>query len=159
MRRHLAALAILALLGTSLVGVAAAQDNVLVIRGGRVHTLVGDDAPIDGGVVVIRGNVIETVGGPDTAIPAGAEIIDASGMEVVPGFLDAITRIGLTEIGAVAVTSDFRELGNNNPHLQAATAVHPASEIIPVTRAKGTGCWIVRSYQRLGMYMRSIRAA
>lgn len=114
----------------------SAQQETLVIRGGRVHTMV-DETPIDNGTVVIRNGRIAAVGGPDTAIPAGAQVIDASQMHVYPGFFDAVTRLGLTEIGAVAVTSDFRELGDNNPQLRGATAVHPASEILPVSRSNG----------------------
>ena len=115
---------------------AFAQEQALVIQGGRVHTMV-DERPLENGTVVIRSGRIAAVGGPTTAIPAGAQVIDASGMHVFPGFFDAVTRLGLTEIGAVAVTSDFRELGGNNPHLRGATAVHPASEILPVSRSNG----------------------
>jgi imidazolonepropionase-like amidohydrolase len=114
-----------------------AQEHVTVLQGGTVHTLADDAAPIENGVVVIREGRIAAVGGADTTVPDGAEIIDVSGQHVYPGFFDSVTRIGLTEIGAVPVTSDFRELGDNNPHLEAASAVHPASEIIPVTRANG----------------------
>ena len=114
----------------------AAQEQALVIRGGRVHTMV-DERAIDDGTVVIRNGHIVAVGGPETGIPAGAQVIDASGLHVFPGFFDAVTRLGLTEIGAVAVTSDFRELGKNNPQLRGATAVHPASEILPVSRSNG----------------------
>lgn len=114
-----------------------AQDDTLVIRGGRIHSLTDAGVAIDNGIIVIRDGHIVAVGGAETPIPAGAEIIDAAGSQVYPGLFDAVTRIGLTEIGAVDVTSDFSELGDNNAHLQGATAVHPASEIIPVTRANG----------------------
>ncbi len=115
---------------------AGAQQDVLVIHGGQIHTLAGAGEIADG-VVVIRDGHIVAVGGPDTPVPDGARVIDATGKHLYPGLFDAVSRIGLTEIGQVAVTSDYRELGNNNPHLQGATAVHPASEIIPVTRANG----------------------
>lgn len=113
----------------------AQQDApVLVIRGGTVHTLAG--APISNGIVVVRGGRIVAVG-TDVAVPLGASVIEAQGQHIYPGFFDAITRLGLTEIGRVAVTNDTRELGSFNPHLLGATAVHPASEHIPVTRANG----------------------
>jgi len=131
MRSTLAA-AVLVVAGTA----AAAPQDVLVIRGGRVHTMV-DESAIDNGTVVIRNGRIAAVGGPETAIPAGARVIDAAGLQVFPGFFDAVTQLGLTEIAAVAVTSDFRELGDNNPQLLGATAVHPASEILPVSRSNG----------------------
>ncbi len=130
-----AAVGLVLLAGTF--GPAQAQEGVIVLRGGVVHTLADGDQPIENGVVVIRDGRIAAVGGMDTDVPAGAEIIDVSGQHVYPGFFDSVTRIGLTEIGAVAVTSDLGENSDNNPHLEAASAVHPASEIIPVTRANG----------------------
>ncbi len=115
---------------------ASAQQEALVLQGGRIHPMV-DERVIDNGTVVVQKGRITAVGGTDIAVPAGARVIDVSGKHVFPGFFDAVTSLGLTEIGAVAVTSDFRELGDNNPQLQGATAVHPASEILPVSRSNG----------------------
>ena len=111
-----------------------AQSETYAIRGGRIITLAGD--PIPSGTVVLQDGRITAVGA-NVQIPAGAQVIDATGLEVYPGLFDAMSRLGLTEIGAVDVTNDMRELGSYNPHLQAATAVHPASEHIPVARANG----------------------
>jgi len=115
--------------------VATAQaPQTLVIRGGRVFTLAGP--AMENATIVIRNGRIEAVGA-NVAVPAGAKVIDASGQQVYPGLFDAMTPLGLTEIGAVDVTNDRQELGLFNPHLLAATAVHPASEHIPVARANG----------------------
>lgn len=103
------------------------------IQGGTVHTLAGRTFV---GTVVIREGRIVAVG-EDVEAPAGAEVVDAAGRHVYPGMFDAVSGLGLTEIGAVDVTNDSREQGNFNPHLQAATAIHPASEHIPVARANG----------------------
>lgn len=119
-----------ALLGAA--GVASAQET-LFIRGGTVHPVSG---PSFVGNVVVQGGRIAAVG-PDVAAPAGARVIDATGLHVYPGLFDAGSRLGLTEIDAVAVTNDIDELGDFTPHLQARTAVHPASEHIPVARANG----------------------
>ncbi len=64
-------------------------------------------------------------------------MIDATGLQVYPGLFDSMSRLGLTEIGAVSATQDIEEIGAFNPHLVAAMAVHPASEHIPVARANG----------------------
>jgi len=112
--------------------VAPAQET-LAIRGGTVHPVTGPSYV--GTVVVQDGRIVAA--GPDVTAPAGARVIDATGLHVYPGLFDAGSQLGLTEIGQVAVTNDMRELGNFNPHLQARTAVHPASEHIPVTRANG----------------------
>lgn len=110
----------------------SAQD-ALVIRGGTVHPI--SDDPFVGTVVIENGRIADV--GPNAEAPAGAEVIDAAGLHVYPGMFDAVSRLGLTEIGAVDVTSDDSELGDYTPHLQARTAVHPASEHIPVARANG----------------------
>ena len=110
-----------------------AASQTYAIRGGTVHTLAGEPFV---GTVVIRDGRIAAVG-PDVEPPADAEVVDAAGRHVYPGLFDAVSRLGLIEIGAVSVTSDAREQGGFNPHLQAATAIHPASEHIPVARANG----------------------
>jgi imidazolonepropionase-like amidohydrolase len=51
--------------------------------------------------------------------------------------VDAYSRLGLTEVGAVAATSDVGDLGSWNPHLRAYDAIYPPSEHIPVARANG----------------------
>jgi len=64
-------------------------------------------------------------------------VIDAKGLQVYPGLFDAITQMGLSEIGAVSATVDTAETGSYNPEVVAATAISPSSEHIPVTRASG----------------------
>ncbi len=120
--------------GMALLLLALVSDEVYAIRGARIVTLAGE--PIEKGVVVIRDGRISEVG-PDVAVPEGAEVIEAEGLEVYPGIMDAISQLGLTEVGAVPVTNDTVELGDFNPQIRAATAVHPASEHIPVARANG----------------------
>lgn len=100
----------------------------------KIFTLSG--STIDDGTLVIRDGKIAAVGvGLD--IPAGAQVIDAKGLQVYPGLFDAVTQMGLREIGAVSATVDSAETGNYNPDVVAATAVFPSSEHIPVTRAAG----------------------
>jgi imidazolonepropionase-like amidohydrolase len=122
--------------GTFALAVAAAvpaSAQTYAIQGGTVHTLAGDTFV---GTVVIRdGHIVDV--GPDVQAPQGAEVVDATGKHVYPGLFDAVTELGLTEVGAVDVTNDSREQGDYKPHLQAATAVHPSTEHIPVARANG----------------------
>ncbi len=111
----------------------SASAQTYAIQNGTVHTLAGDTFT---GTVVIRGGRILSVG-RDVEIPVDAEVVDATGKHVYPGMFDAVSGLGLTEIGAVDVTNDSREQGDFNPHLQAATAIHPATEHIPVARSNG----------------------
>jgi len=100
----------------------------------RIVTLAGP--VIDDGTVVIKDGKIAAVGAA-VEVPAGAQVIDAKGLQVSPGFFDAVTQMGLSEIGAVAATVDSSETGAINPDVVAATAVFPSTEHIPVTRAAG----------------------
>lgn len=124
--------ALLAAAAPPLWGQAAA--SAYAIQGAKIYTLAGP--PIEKGTVVIRDGRIAAVGA-DVSAPAGAQVIDATGLEVYPGLMDPLSRLGLTEIGQVSATVDTSELGEFNPQLVAAIAVHPASEHIPVARANG----------------------
>ncbi|WP_419937250.1 amidohydrolase family protein [Candidatus Palauibacter sp.] len=127
--------AVLGTLGVAVPVQAAAQEGgTFAVQGATIHTV--SDGVIDEGTIVIRDGRIIAVGS-DVEVPADAEIIDGEGKHVFPGMIDSFSSLGLTEIGAVAVTNDASELGRWNPHLNAHTAIHPASEHIPVARANG----------------------
>jgi imidazolonepropionase-like amidohydrolase len=112
---------------------AAAGAETLAVTGGTVHPVTAE--PFVGTVVITDGTI--TALGESVPTPAGATVIDASGLHVYPGIFDAMSQLGLVEVDAVAATVDTTELGLYNPHLRATTAVHPASELIPVARANG----------------------
>ena len=86
--------------------------------------------------MVIRAGKIVAVGASVT-VPPDAQVIDGQGLQVYPGLFDAVTQMGLREIGAVGATVDETETGDFNPDVVAATAVLPSSEHITVTRAAG----------------------
>jgi imidazolonepropionase-like amidohydrolase len=100
----------------------------------KIFTVSG--VPIDDGTLVIRDGRIAAVGA-NAEIPAGAQVIDGKGLQIYPGFFDAVTQMGLSEISAVNATVDSGETGSFNPDVVAATAILPSSEHIPVTRAAG----------------------
>jgi imidazolonepropionase-like amidohydrolase len=127
--------AVLGLLGV-LCGprVSAQEGTTYAITGGTVHTVSGPTLQ-DATVLLRMGRIIAV--GEDLPIPEDAERIDVSGLHVYPGLFNAFSQLGLQEINSVVETNDVMELGSFNPHLTAATAVHPASERIPVTRAAG----------------------
>ena len=124
------ALAVAGLIASAPVLVSAQS---LVIRGATVHTPSG---PAQRATIVIEDGRIAAVG-TSVAIPSGAAVIEAAGLHVYPGFFDAFSQLGLTEVSDVTVTNDFTELGEFNPHLQSYLAVHPSTEHIPVTRVGG----------------------
>lgn len=70
-------------------------------------------------------------------IKSGTLTVNGKGLEVYPGMINAWSNVGLTEIPAVEVMNDANEMGLYKPQLRAFTAIHPASEHIPVARANG----------------------
>ncbi len=114
--------------------VRAAGSEVILLRGATVHTVSGADIA-DGAVLMRDGKIAEV--GARIALPKGARVIELKGLHIYPGMIDSATEIGLTEIEAVREMSDISDIGLFKPQLRAATAVNPASEHIPVTRANG----------------------
>ena len=112
----------------------AAVPHVYAVRDAKVYTLAGP--PLENATVVIRDGKIAAVG-RSVEVPGDAEVIDAKGLEIYPGMFDSATTLGLREIEAVAASVDSSDVGTYNPQLTAMTAVHPASELIPVARANG----------------------
>lgn len=112
----------------------AQTEGDCAITHAKIFTLAGP--PIEDGTLLIHAGKIAAVGAA-VQIPAGAQVIDAKGLEVYPGLFDAVTQMGLREIGSVPSTVDTTEIGSFNPDLMAATAVQPSSAHIPVTRAAG----------------------
>ncbi len=92
--------------------------------------------PIEHGTIVIQNGRIAAVGAKVTP-PSGADRIDATGLSVYPGWIDAETTLGLTEISSVRGSVDTVELGAFNPQAQAWVAVNPHSELIRTARANG----------------------
>jgi imidazolonepropionase-like amidohydrolase len=113
----------------------SASAQTYAIRGATIHTMAGE--PIRNGTVVISNGKITAVGA-NISIPGGAQVINASGLHVYPGLMDSVSQLGLVEVGQGAPgTVDTTELGDWNPQVMAASAVHPPSELIPVARANG----------------------
>lgn len=63
------------------------------ITNARIVTVSG--APIENGTVVVRNGLIESVG-RNEKVPADAQVFNGSGLTVYPGFIDALTSLGLS---------------------------------------------------------------
>jgi imidazolonepropionase-like amidohydrolase len=112
----------------------AAPDDSFLIRGVAVYPVAGPSLE-NASVLVLDGRISAV--GAKVAAPKGVRVIDGKGLRVYPGMIDSATEVGMSEIGAVGVTNDVRELGDFKPQLRAGIAVNPSSEHIPVIRANG----------------------
>jgi len=118
-------------------GVAFAQQQVVVLKGGRLLTV--SHGVIENGVLIMEGGKISALGSASSVkAPKGAKVIDVTGMTVYPGLIDSETSLGLTEISAETSTNDRIELSDEiMPHMHVFDAFHAESELIPVTRLNG----------------------
>ena len=111
------------------------QTHPILLTNATIHPVSADE--IQRGAILFEKGIITAIGRRVTNLPDNTETIDLLGKHVYPGMIAAASVIGLTEIGAVAVTRDFSERGEVNPNVRAEVAYHPDSEIIPVTRSNG----------------------
>jgi len=105
------------------------------IRNATIVPVIGEMIP--GGSLLIENGKIKALGA-DLQAPPGAQVVDGTGMFVYPGFIDAFTHFGLSEIGAISSTVDHREMGKENPELRVAWAINPFSVHFGTGRVNGT---------------------
>ena len=84
--------------------------GTLLLSGGRVITMRGDEV-IEDGDILIDGNRIAAVGPSGTlSVPDGTEVRDVSGMTITPGFVD--THAHLRPPASVHTTQPWSYLAN-----------------------------------------------
>ena len=108
--------------------------KVFAIVDARVEPV--SQPPFDHGTVLVQDGKIAAIGN-DVALPDDATIIRGQGLVVTPGFVDAGSVLGLVEIEMLRVTRDNQDSGEFQPDLVALSAIYPASQHIPVSRAAG----------------------
>ena len=109
------------------------QSHPILLKNGVIHTI--SNGVIQGSILFDNGKITHV--GKFIAPQVGTEVIDLEGKHVYPGFIAAVSGIGLVEINAVDVTNDHSERGDFNPNVRANVAYNPDSEIIPTTRSNG----------------------
>jgi len=113
---------------------APAQSEIIALTGGTIHTVT--DGVIENGVIVFEDGVITHIGS-NVRLPADAQSVDVTGKHIYPGFVDAYSRMGIFEIGAVGMTVDINEQGSVNPNVKVERAFNPESRHIGVARSAG----------------------
>ncbi|GAC1682860.1 MAG: amidohydrolase family protein [Gemmatimonadaceae bacterium] len=110
--------------------------QVIAITGGKVYPVSGP--PIENGTVLIRDGRIAAVG-RDVAVPPEARRIDATGKWVTPGFVNAVTQLGLGDVGFGAEPRDAAARGKDAvaAGFTVIDGLNPASVLIPPAREDG----------------------
>jgi len=117
------------------------QNGTFLLKNATLHTIT--NGTVQGDLLIKDGIIAEI--GTVTQMEAGSTTIECTGMHVYPGFIDGGTNLGLSEVGSISLTQDYRELGDFTPHMQALTAVNPNSVSIPVTRTNGVTTVIAKT--------------
>lgn len=107
----------------------------IAITHGKVY-LPGGRPPIDDGTVVIQRGKIVAVG-KDVVAPPGARTLDAHGKIVTPGFIDAVTAVGVMDIDEEPASNDTDVRGHMTPALRMVDGYNARSSMIPIVRASG----------------------
>jgi len=102
-------------------------------------TLLGaSERPLERAVIVLQGERIASVG-TDVSAAAGATTLDLAGKVITAGFVDPLTRVGVTEI-------DLEDRSRDDAHssgraiaasFAAADGYDPSSPLVAITRREG----------------------
>lgn len=111
-----------------------AQDHPILLRNGNIYPV---SSPVMPNSDLLFENGLITAIGQNLTPPENCEIIDVSGKNIYPGLIAPNSFLGLVEIGAVPVTNDMNEIGQNNADTKTAVAYNPDSEVIPTVRSNG----------------------
>ena len=117
------------------------QSGTFLLKDATIHTVT--NGTIQGDLLIKDGIISEI--GTISQVEVGATTIVCTGKHIYPGFIDGGTNLGLSEVGSISLTQDYRELGDFTPHMQALTAVNPNSVSIPVTRTNGVTTVIAKT--------------
>lgn len=108
--------------------------EAFLLRGATIHPVTGPDMT-NAMMLVQDGKIAEIA--PVIKPTKGLKIVDAKGLHVYPGFINAATVIGISEVASVRETNDTNEIGEFVPAARAIVAVNPESDHIPVVRVNG----------------------
>lgn len=104
----------------------------VVINDVRVE--VGDGRVLDHATVVFERTIVAING----TVPTNATHVDGRGKVLAPGFIDVITTLGLSEVGAEGSTNDGAMAGSEAvPGFRVTEGFNPLSVRIPINRAAG----------------------
>jgi imidazolonepropionase-like amidohydrolase len=116
---------------------APTPQRMVILAGATVH--IGSGDLMENAAVSIENGVIGFVKPMSTIRlnPEEADIIDVTGKHLYPGFINANSTLGLTEVDAVRATRDFAETGGFTPEVRALIAFNTESRINYTVRSNG----------------------
>jgi imidazolonepropionase-like amidohydrolase len=111
----------------------------IAITGAQIHTMSSAGIIEQGTVLIDEGKIQQVL--DSINVPDGYRQIDANGKVITPGFIGALTNLGLREVGSSAGVVDSRVDAHPVSSVGAAYdvqfALNPDSTFIPITRVEG----------------------
>ncbi len=118
--------------------VSSATENY-AITGAQIHTMSNQGTIESGTVLIADGKIKQIVKG--VSVPAGFTEIDAKGKVITPGFIGALTNLGLVEVSMSAGVNDARvkshPVSSVGAAFDAKYAINNDSTLIDITRLEG----------------------
>lgn len=117
-------------------GASLAAETVAIV-GADIHTL--DVAgTLRNGTIIIADGTISALG-LNVEVPDNARRIDATGKVITPGMFQVVSRLGITEVGAVAPTVDYLQTAGAplSASFDPSLAFNPRSSLIALARTEG----------------------
>lgn len=118
---------------------APAHAEKIAITGAKIHTMSIQGIIESGTVLIDNGRITEVRDG--VLVPSGFTQIDAQGKVVTPGFIGALTNIGLVEVSMSAGVNDSRvdavDVSSVGAAYDVQYALNSDSTLIDITRLEG----------------------
>ncbi|MFC4699002.1 amidohydrolase family protein [Glaciecola siphonariae] len=126
--------------GTSILASSAlVQAEKIAITGAQIHTMASAGVIEEGTLLLDKGKIQQVL--DSKSVPSGYREIDASGKVVTPGFIGALTSLGLQEVSLSAGIVDARVDAHPVSPVGAAYdvqyGVNADSTLLPITRVEG----------------------
>lgn len=106
-----------------------------VIRNATVHTQ-GEMGTVKNASLVISDGRITAIG-KSVDVPPGATVINGEGKVVTPGIFDALSSLGITEVGYVNGEFENEATLKYGPAFAVIDSFNPRAEVINVNRIEG----------------------
>ena len=135
MPKYLLVLLPFVILGTS--GIAHAEK--LAVTGAKIHTMSSQGIIEQGTLLVENGKIKQVLKG--VSVPAGYTEVEATGKVLTPGFIGALTNLGLVEVsmsaGANDASVEAHTISSVGAAYDAQYAINTDSTLIEITRLEG----------------------
>ena len=113
-------------------------EKPILLVGATAH--IGNGEVYENSIISVNNGVFEIVGDA-TKIRIDPSAFDTiyrlNGKHIYPAFIIPNTTLGITEIGAVRATHDYREVGSYNPNVRTLIAYNSDSKILNTVISNG----------------------